>query len=121
MSILNELTYNPSDHVPKPLSNDVDPIVPNVDKSISSQPISKDQPVDYEDADSSNQEVSTHIDTNESSNPIILLDHPESQIIGDVNDGIFTRSKVSNNFCMFVNFVSMIELNNINDALKEAD
>nr|KAJ0207840.1 hypothetical protein LSAT_V11C500261860 [Lactuca sativa] len=71
-SILYELTYSPSDPVPELLSNDDDPIVPNVDQLISSQPIPEDQPIVYEEYDSSNQEVSAHSNTNGISNPRIL-------------------------------------------------
>nr|KAJ0219087.1 hypothetical protein LSAT_V11C300122390 [Lactuca sativa] len=47
--------------------------------------------------------------------------HPVDQIIGDIHDGVRTRSRVSNNFCMYVNFVSMILPDNIHTALQDAD
>nr|KAJ0214569.1 hypothetical protein LSAT_V11C400182580 [Lactuca sativa] len=118
-SILNELTYSPSDLDPEYLPNDVQHVFPNVDQFIRSQPISKDQSVIPEEAEPSNQEDFTQTNSNESSNPIILRDPPESQIIGDVNSRILTHSRVSNKFCMFVNFISMIKPKKVIDALKE--
>ena len=44
-SILNDLTYSPSEPVPELLSNNDDPVVSNVDQLISSQSIYEDQPV----------------------------------------------------------------------------
>ncbi|CAI9271548.1 unnamed protein product [Lactuca saligna] len=64
--------YSPSEPILEHLSNDVHLVVPNVDQLISSQPISEDQLVVPKEAKSSNQEFSTHSNTNESSNPIIL-------------------------------------------------
>nr|KAJ0203407.1 hypothetical protein LSAT_V11C500239450 [Lactuca sativa] len=118
-SILNELTYSPSYPVPDFLLNDYEPVVPNIDQFISSQPITKDQPVILDEVEPSNQEDSTQSNTNESSNLRIPQDHPESQIIRDINYGILTHRIVSNNFCMFVNVVIMIEPKNVIDALKE--
>nr|KAJ0185826.1 hypothetical protein LSAT_V11C900485730 [Lactuca sativa] len=86
-----------------------------------SHSVSKDQSGVHEEAVSSNQEDFAQSNTNEGSNPIILPDHPESQIIGDLNSRILTHSRVNSNICMFVNFVSMIEPTNVADALKEAN
>lgn len=47
--------------------------------------------------------------------------HPESQIIRDVNLGILARSKAATNFCMFVNFVSIIEPKKLTLVLKNVD
>nr|KAJ0209273.1 hypothetical protein LSAT_V11C400206350 [Lactuca sativa] len=47
--------------------------------------------------------------------------HPVDQIIGNIHDGVQTRSRVSNNFCMYVNFVSMILPDKIHTALQDAD
>nr|KAJ0222487.1 hypothetical protein LSAT_V11C200097470 [Lactuca sativa] len=47
--------------------------------------------------------------------------HPVDQIIGNIHDGVRTRSRVSNNFCMYVNFVSMILPDKIHTALQDAD
>lgn len=58
---------------------------------------------------------------NDNANHRLSLDHPQSQIIGDVNPGVLTRSRVISNFCMFVNFFSLIEPKKVADALKDAD
>nr|KAJ0189115.1 hypothetical protein LSAT_V11C800391620 [Lactuca sativa] len=47
--------------------------------------------------------------------------HPVDQIIGNIHDGVRTRSRVSNNFCMYVNFVSMILPDKIHTTLQDAD
>ena len=47
------------------------------------------------------------------------LYHPISQVIGDLTQGVQTRHQVSNNFCMFVNFVSLMEPKKIHEALKD--
>nr|KAJ0217090.1 hypothetical protein LSAT_V11C300105640 [Lactuca sativa] len=47
--------------------------------------------------------------------------HPVDQIIGNIHDGVQTRSRVSNNFCMYVNFISMILPDKIHTALQDAD
>nr|KAJ0221119.1 hypothetical protein LSAT_V11C200071130 [Lactuca sativa] len=47
--------------------------------------------------------------------------HPVDQIIGNIHDGVRTRSRVSNNFYMYVNFVSMILPDKIHTALQDAD
>nr|KAJ0185610.1 hypothetical protein LSAT_V11C900471260 [Lactuca sativa] len=47
--------------------------------------------------------------------------HPVDQIIGNIHDGVRTRSRVSNNFCMYVNFISMILPDKIHTALQDAD
>nr|KAJ0191705.1 hypothetical protein LSAT_V11C800438430 [Lactuca sativa] len=117
-SIVNELTFRPLDVVPNFLLNDTKPIVPNIDQIFNSQPNSKDQPIVSEETEPYNQEDYVPNNTNECSNPRILHDNIESQIIGDINSGILTRSRVNSNVCMFVNFVSMIKPNNVVDAMK---
>ena len=104
-SIMNELTYSPSEPIPYFLPNDTEFVVPNVDQIMNSHPISEDQHVLFEEVEPSNQEDSAQSNTYERSNLKILRDHPESQIIGDVNYVILTRTRVSSNFCMVVNFV----------------
>nr|KAJ0208966.1 hypothetical protein LSAT_V11C400171360 [Lactuca sativa] len=47
--------------------------------------------------------------------------HPVDQIIGNIHDGVRTRSRVSNNICMYVNFVSMILPDKIHTALQDVD
>ncbi|XP_023750600.1 uncharacterized protein LOC111898952 [Lactuca sativa] len=74
-----------------------------------------------EEAKPSNKEDFAQSNINENSNPRNLRDHPESLIIVDINSRILTRSRVNINFCMFVNFISMIEPKNVVDALKEVD
>ncbi|KAL4590852.1 hypothetical protein LXL04_003796 [Taraxacum kok-saghyz] len=49
------------------------------------------------------------------------LYHPISQVIGDLNAEVQTRHRVSNNFCMFVNFVSLMEPKKIHEALQDSD
>nr|KAJ0219318.1 hypothetical protein LSAT_V11C300121810 [Lactuca sativa] len=97
-SILNELTFIPSDPIPDLLPNDTKPGVPNVDQIINSQPIFEDQNVLSEEAEPSNLEDSSQSNTNESFNTRILRDHPKSEIIGDGNSGILSHSRVINNF-----------------------
>ncbi|KAI3752823.1 hypothetical protein L2E82_24860 [Cichorium intybus] len=50
-----------------------------------------------------------------------VKDHPISQVIGDVTSGVRTRRQVSSNFCLYVNFVSLIEPKKVDDALRDAD
>ena len=111
MSILNELTYSPSD----PVVLKDQPVVLKEAKSSTREVFA------HKEAKSSTREVFAHSNTNEISNTRILRDHLESQIIEDVKFWIHSHSRVSKNFCMFVNFVSMIEPKNIINALKEAD
>nr|KAJ0194309.1 hypothetical protein LSAT_V11C800413730 [Lactuca sativa] len=47
--------------------------------------------------------------------------HPVNQIIWNIHDSVRTRSRVSNNFGMYVNFVSMILPDKIHLALQDAD
>nr|KAJ0204837.1 hypothetical protein LSAT_V11C500258600 [Lactuca sativa] len=47
--------------------------------------------------------------------------HHVDQIIGNIHDGVRTRSRVSNNFCMYVNFVSMILPDKIHTTLQDDD
>ena len=46
--------------------------------------------------------------------------HPPSQIIGNMNDGITTRSATPNE-CLYVNFLSMVEPPNVAAALLDED
>nr|KAJ0184754.1 hypothetical protein LSAT_V11C900488090 [Lactuca sativa] len=48
-------------------------------------------------------------------------DHPVDRIIGNIHDGVRTRSSVFNNFWMYVNFVSMILPDKVHTALQDAD
>lgn len=114
-SILNKHTYNPSDPVLEFLQSDVELLTPNQEDEPSNQVaiVEEDEP--------SNQDDSIQSNIIEHSNPRDLKDHPESQIIRDVNSRIPTRSRVNINFCMFINLVSMIEPKNVVDALKATD
>lgn len=48
-------------------------------------------------------------------------DHPISQVIGDIVDGVHTRCQASSNFYMFANFISLIEPKKIDDTLNDAE
>nr|KAJ0217888.1 hypothetical protein LSAT_V11C300153740 [Lactuca sativa] len=93
-SILNELTYSPLDQVLEFFPSVVEPVVPNFDQLISSQPISEVR--------------------------LPSLKKLNHQIRKNLLK-ILTCSRVCKNFYMFVNLVSMIEPKNVIDALKEAD
>lgn len=43
------------------------------------------------------------------------------QIIRKISDGVRTQPQATDNFFLYVNFVSLIETKKINDALKDAD
>ncbi|KAI3523650.1 hypothetical protein L1887_01930 [Cichorium endivia] len=51
----------------------------------------------------------------------VVKDHPVSQVIGDVASRVRTRRLVSSNFCLYVNFVSLIEPKKVDEALHDAD
>jgi hypothetical protein len=54
-------------------------------------------------------------------NPQILQrDHPLDQIIGDIQKGVQTRSRLAS-FCAHYSFVSFEEPENIEKALKDSD
>nr|KAJ0218253.1 hypothetical protein LSAT_V11C300155830 [Lactuca sativa] len=57
----------------------------------------------------------------ESASVIEHRDHPINRIIGNIHDGVRTRSSVLNNFCMYVNFVSMILPDKVHTTLQDAD
>nr|KAJ0200405.1 hypothetical protein LSAT_V11C600323740 [Lactuca sativa] len=57
----------------------------------------------------------------ESASVIKHRDHPVDRIIWNIHDGVRTRSSVLNNFCMYVNFVSMILPDKVHTALQDAD
>lgn len=46
--------------------------------------------------------------------------HPIDQIIRNISNGIHTRRQVTNNFCLFLNFVSLIDPKKISEDLKDA-
>jgi hypothetical protein len=50
----------------------------------------------------------------------IQRDHPINSILGDIHKGVTTRSRVAH-FCEHYSFVSSIEPNMIEDALRDPD
>ncbi|KAI3767016.1 hypothetical protein L2E82_17097 [Cichorium intybus] len=50
-----------------------------------------------------------------------VKDHPITQVIGDVTSGVRTRRQVSSSFCLYVNFVSLVEPKKMDDTLLDAD
>jgi len=46
--------------------------------------------------------------------------HPLDQILTDLNSGVQTRSKLKN-FCAFYAFLSLMEPNNVYEALTDSD
>jgi len=46
-------------------------------------------------------------------------DHPIDLIIGNLNEGVRTRT--TSNFCLYVNFMSMVSTEKIHLALLDAD
>ena len=120
--ILDELTLCPSN---EPSEDLIEPIVPDITPSADdSLPVTDEVSLDdqHDDAMQNNDNVSTDDAVPESqlnlrTNP----NHPLSQVIGDLTAGVRTRKQTSSNFCMFVNFVSMILPSKIQDAMQHAD
>ena len=50
----------------------------------------------------------------------VARDHPLDTIIGDISRGVQTRSRLAS-FCVYFSFVSSIEPNKIDEALKDVD
>jgi hypothetical protein len=50
----------------------------------------------------------------------IARGHPLDSVIGDISRGVQTRSRLAS-FCKHFSFVSSIELNKIDEALKDVD
>jgi hypothetical protein len=48
------------------------------------------------------------------------MDHPVNNILGDIENGVTTRSRVVN-FCEHYSFVSYFEPFNVEDALRDLD
>ncbi|KAJ9536507.1 hypothetical protein OSB04_un000344 [Centaurea solstitialis] len=76
-------------------------------------------------------EIPTIIDENDSQNNLDDLAilpaqlkwtraHPLYNVIGDVNDGVKTRS-ASANYCLYKSFLSVIEPKNVSQALEDSD
>jgi hypothetical protein len=51
---------------------------------------------------------------------VIQRDHPVNSILGDIHKGVTTRSRVAH-FCEHYSFVSSIEPNRVEDALRDSD
>nr|KAJ0216932.1 hypothetical protein LSAT_V11C300102190 [Lactuca sativa] len=106
---------NSSDSIiPVPCSLNQDIAATSADNSLGA-----DETLEAEDTpETDNVSVSN---SPESSSVIEHRDHPVDRIIGNIHDGVRTRSSVLNNSCMYVNFVSMILPNKVHTALQDAD
>nr|KAJ0227803.1 hypothetical protein LSAT_V11C100040470 [Lactuca sativa] len=127
-SIFQELLSCPFDEAPsaEDKTDSSDPIIPvpcslNQDTAATSadNSLSADETLEAEDSPETDN-VSVSIST-ESASVIEHRDHPVDRIIGNIHDGVRTRSSVLNNFCMYVNFVSMILPDKVHTALQDAD
>nr|KAJ0192955.1 hypothetical protein LSAT_V11C800440770 [Lactuca sativa] len=127
-SIFQELLSCPFDEAPsaEDKTDSSDPIIPvpcslNQDTAATStdNSLSADETLEAEDSPETDN-VSVSISP-ESASVIEHRDHPTDRIIGNIHDGVLTRSSVLNNFCMYVNFVSMILPDKVHTALQDAD
>nr|KAJ0205508.1 hypothetical protein LSAT_V11C500231720 [Lactuca sativa] len=127
-SIFQELLSCPFDEAPsaKDKTDSSDPIIPvpcslNQDTAATSadNSFSADETLEAEDSPETDN-VSVSISP-ESASVIEYRDHPVDQIIWNIHDGVRTRSSLLNNFCMYVNFVSMILPNKVHTALQDVD
>nr|KAJ0202404.1 hypothetical protein LSAT_V11C600314680 [Lactuca sativa] len=114
------------DRKPDEKSDSTDPIIPvpcplSQDTAATSadNPLDADDSLEAEDSPETDN-VSVSIPP-ESASVIVHRDHPVDRIIGNIHDGVRTRSSVLNNFCMYVNFVSMILPDKVLTALQDAD
>nr|KAJ0208722.1 hypothetical protein LSAT_V11C400203260 [Lactuca sativa] len=127
-SIFQELLSCPFDEAPsaEDKTDSSDPIIPvpcslNQDTAATSadDSLGADETLEAEDSpETDNVLVSI---PPESASVIVHRDHPIDRIIGNIHDGVQTRSSVLNNFCMYVNFVSMILPDKVHTALQDAD
>nr|KAJ0188935.1 hypothetical protein LSAT_V11C900504880 [Lactuca sativa] len=127
-SIFQELLSCPFDEAPcaEDKTDSSDPIIPapcplNQDTAAISadNSLGADETLEAEDSPETDN-VSVSISP-ESASVIEHRDHPVDRIIGNIHDGVRTRSSVLNNFCMYVNFVSMILPDKVHTALQDAD
>ena len=51
---------------------------------------------------------------------VLAKDHPVDQIMGDISKGVQTRSRIAS-FCEHYSFVSFLEPNHVDEALKDPD
>nr|KAJ0186845.1 hypothetical protein LSAT_V11C900480300 [Lactuca sativa] len=100
--------------IPVPCSLNQDTAATSTDNSLIA-----DETLEAEDSPETDN-VSVSISP-ESASVIEHRDHPVDRIIGNIHDGVRTRSSVLNNFCMYVNFVSMILPDKVHTALQDAD
>ena len=93
--------------------------VPSNDQASDSQVQNQDQA-------SSSQANQSNAQSSSSNQPQVLQptniarDHPLDQIIGDIQKGVQTRSRLAS-FCAHYSFVSFEEPENIEKALKDSD
>nr|KAJ0197227.1 hypothetical protein LSAT_V11C700352060 [Lactuca sativa] len=127
-SIFQELLSCPFDESPcaEEKSDSSDPIIPvpcplSQDTTATSADNSLDADETLEAEDSPETDNVLVSISPESTSVIEHRDHPVDRIIGNIHDGVRTRSSVLNNFCMYVNFVSMILPGKVHTALQDAD
>nr|KAJ0200611.1 hypothetical protein LSAT_V11C600336060 [Lactuca sativa] len=107
-------------------SDSTDPIIPvpcplsqDTAATSANNPLDADDSLEAEDSpEADNESVSI---PPESTSVTVHRDHIVDRIIGNIHDGVRTRSSVLNNFCMYVNFVSMILPDKVHTALQDAD
>nr|KAJ0216285.1 hypothetical protein LSAT_V11C300154280 [Lactuca sativa] len=127
-SIFQELLSCPFDEAPsaEDKTDSSDPIIPvpcslnqDIVATSTNDSLGADETLEAEDSpETDNVLVSI---PPESASVIVHRDHPVDRIIGNIHDGVQTRSSVLNNFCMYVNFVSMILPDKVHTALQDAD
>nr|KAJ0216892.1 hypothetical protein LSAT_V11C300128750 [Lactuca sativa] len=127
-SIFQELLSCPFDESPcaEEKSDSSDPFIPvpcplSQDTTATSADNSLDAYETLEAEDSPETDNVSMSVSPESTSVIEHRDHPVNRIIGNIHDGVRTRSSVLNNFCMYVNFVSMILPDKVHTALQDAD
>nr|KAJ0190081.1 hypothetical protein LSAT_V11C800430260 [Lactuca sativa] len=127
-SIFQELLSCPFDESPcaEEKSDSSDPIIPvpcplsqDTTATSADNSLDADETLEAEDSPETDN-VSVSISP-KSTSVIEHRDHLVNRIIGNVHDGVRTRSSILNNFCMYVNFVSMILPDKVHTALQDAD
>nr|KAJ0191977.1 hypothetical protein LSAT_V11C800434060 [Lactuca sativa] len=127
-SIFQELLSCPFDEVPlagdeADISDSIIPVPSSLNQDTAARSSNNSSGADetLEAEDSPATDDSSVSNSLESASVFEHRYHPVDQIIGNIHDGVRTRSRVSNNFCMYVNFVSMILPDKIHSALQDAD
>ena len=90
------------------------------------------QPI-VQDSSNDDSQVQDQVDSTTSSSTItqdpippqrihhaLAKDHPVDQIMGDISKGVQTRSRIAS-FCEHYSFVSFLEPNRIDEALRDSD